>query len=156
MTKRFDYTNYDDGTESIYDRKEDKYYFDSEFCKLDEVLNELSEENEGLKSTSFYMLNWIQNKCPKYYKYFERIVRGDVRIGDVNARLMQEVSEYSRKAKELEKENEQLKKTLEAVAYEMIDFQRKKLNEELLEVLDDFSSIDDLKKALKKGLVEYD
>jgi hypothetical protein len=44
MTQRFDYTNYDDGTESIYDREKDEYYFDCEFCKLDEVLNELDEK----------------------------------------------------------------------------------------------------------------
>ena len=42
--KRFDYTNYDDGTESIYDKEKDEYYFDCEFCKLDEVLNELDEK----------------------------------------------------------------------------------------------------------------
>ena len=49
MTKRFDYTNYDDGTESIYDRKKDVYYFDCEFCKLDEVLNQLNDESEQLR-----------------------------------------------------------------------------------------------------------
>ena len=98
-------------------QKKEDLYFDKEFLdatlpKTTDWLNELNDENEQLKSTSHYMLNWIQNKCPKYYKYFKRIVRGDVRIDDVNARLMQEVSEYSRKAKELEKENEQLKSDL--------------------------------------------
>ena len=49
MKQRFDYTNYDDGTSSIYDRKEDEYYFDSELNGIEELLNSLNDENELLK-----------------------------------------------------------------------------------------------------------
>lgn len=47
--KRFDYTAYDDGTESIYDRKKDEYYFDGQLSEIEELLNDLSDENEQLK-----------------------------------------------------------------------------------------------------------
>lgn len=46
--KRFDYTHYDDGTESIYDRKEDEYYWDIQLSEIEEVMNDLAEENERL------------------------------------------------------------------------------------------------------------
>lgn len=46
---RFEYTAYDDGTESIYDKKEKKYYFDMQLSKIEELLNDLSDENEQLK-----------------------------------------------------------------------------------------------------------
>ena len=75
-------------------------------------------------------------KKQKYYRLHDENGRG---LNSTEAVLL---------LNHLVNENEQLKKTLEAVAYEMIDFQRKKLNEELLGVLDDFSSIDDLKKVL--------
>ena len=93
MTERFDYTHYDDGTESIYDRKKDKYYFDSEFCKLDEVLNELSDENEQLKQEI--------TDC----KTYNGILYANHQKSD--RMLVNEI-------KELEKENEQLKKKLES------------------------------------------
>lgn len=38
-------------------------------------LNELYEENEQLKSTLYYLLNVIQNKCPKDYPKCKEIVR---------------------------------------------------------------------------------
>lgn len=47
--KRFDYTAYDDGTESIYDRENDKYYFDMQLSNIEELLNDLADENEQLK-----------------------------------------------------------------------------------------------------------
>lgn len=56
--KRFDYTAYDDGTESIYDRKEDKYYFDMQLSEIEELLNELADENERLKR----ILNELSNR----------------------------------------------------------------------------------------------
>ena len=46
---RFDYTHYDDGTESIYDRERDEYYFDGDLDEIEEVLNELNDENKQLK-----------------------------------------------------------------------------------------------------------
>ena len=49
MSKRFDYTAYDDGTESIYDRKKDEYYFDMQLSEIEELMNELADENERLK-----------------------------------------------------------------------------------------------------------
>ncbi len=47
--QRFDYTAYDDGTESIYDRKKDEYYFDMQLSKIEELMNELEDENERLR-----------------------------------------------------------------------------------------------------------
>lgn len=47
--KRFEYTAYDDGTESIYDREKDEYYFDMQLSNIEELLNDLSDENEQLK-----------------------------------------------------------------------------------------------------------
>ena len=47
--KRFEYTAYDDGTESIYDREKDEYYFDMQLSDIEELLNDLSDENEQLK-----------------------------------------------------------------------------------------------------------
>lgn len=47
---RFDYTAYDDGTESIYDRKKDEYYFDMQLSEIEELMNELAEENEQLRN----------------------------------------------------------------------------------------------------------
>ena len=35
----------------------------------------LSEKNEQLKSTLYFLLNVIQNKCPKYYPKCKEIVR---------------------------------------------------------------------------------
>lgn len=46
---RFDYTAYDDGTESIYDREKDKYYYDMQLSNIEELLNDLADENEQLK-----------------------------------------------------------------------------------------------------------
>ena len=46
---RFEYTAYDDGTESIYDREKDEYYFDMQLSNIEELLNDLSDENEQLK-----------------------------------------------------------------------------------------------------------
>ena len=47
--KRFDYTAYDDGTESIYDREKDEYYFDMQLSNIEELLNDLADENKQLK-----------------------------------------------------------------------------------------------------------
>ena len=77
MNKRFDYTNYDDGTESIYDRKEDEYYFDCDFCKLDEVLNELAEENEELKRDR------LEN-----YKAYKKLLNENEELKEAMKRMM--------------------------------------------------------------------
>ena len=60
--KRFDYTAYDDGTESIYDRKKDKYYFDMQLSEIEEVMNELAEENEQLKNICKNLINQINKR----------------------------------------------------------------------------------------------
>ena len=57
--ERFDYTAYEDGTESIYDRKEDEYYFDGQMSKIEELMNELAEENELLKEIINELFNTI-------------------------------------------------------------------------------------------------
>ena len=49
IEKRFEYTAYDDGTESIYDREKDEYYFDMQLSNIEELLNDLSDKNEQLK-----------------------------------------------------------------------------------------------------------
>lgn len=46
--ERFKYTNYDDGSSSIYDRKKDEYYFDCDLEDISEILNNFSEENRQL------------------------------------------------------------------------------------------------------------
>lgn len=63
--KRFDYTAYDDGTESIYDRKKDKYYFDMQLSEIEELLNELAEENEKLKESVY---SWSKSYNRVYEK----------------------------------------------------------------------------------------
>lgn len=63
MTKqRFDYTAYDDGTESIYDRKEDEYYFDMQLSQIEELMNELADENEQLKQFKSKVFNLLQDE----------------------------------------------------------------------------------------------
>ena len=62
MTERFDYTAYDDGTSSIYDRIDDEYYFDMDLSKLEELLNDLNDENEELKKE----VKQLKNKIKTY------------------------------------------------------------------------------------------
>lgn len=59
---RFDYTAYDDGTESIYDREKDEYYFDMQLSNIEELLNELNDENEELKKE----VKQLKNKIKTY------------------------------------------------------------------------------------------
>ena len=59
---RFDYTAYDDGTESIYDRKEDEYYFDMQLSQIEELMNELADENEQLKQFKSKVFNLLQDE----------------------------------------------------------------------------------------------
>jgi predicted RNase H-like nuclease (RuvC/YqgF family) len=47
--KRFDYNQYNDGFQSIYDRKNDEYLTDWDLSKIEELLNKLNEENKKLK-----------------------------------------------------------------------------------------------------------
>jgi hypothetical protein len=49
--KRFDYNQYDDGFQSIYDRKNDEYLTDWDLSKIEELLNELHDENTHIKNT---------------------------------------------------------------------------------------------------------
>lgn len=60
--KRFDYTAYDDGTESIYDREKDEYYFDMQLSEIEELMNELAEENKQLKQYKDAVLNCDSSK----------------------------------------------------------------------------------------------
>lgn len=67
IEKRFDYTHYDDGTESIYDRKKDEYYWDMQLSQIEELLNELNDENEQLKKE----LKAKDKVIEMYYKLME-------------------------------------------------------------------------------------
>lgn len=62
IEKRFDYTHYDDGTESIYDRKKDEYYWDMQLSQIEELLNELNDENEQLKKEKDYYKGELQKE----------------------------------------------------------------------------------------------
>lgn len=75
---RFDYTAYDDGTESIYDRKEDEYYFDMQLSEIEEIMNKLAEENEQLKQKV------------NFYKYFQKDAR---ELEKENEQLKQQVED---------------------------------------------------------------
>ena len=48
--KRFDYTRYDDNTESIYDDETGEYYFNMDLDEIEKVLNELNDENQQLEN----------------------------------------------------------------------------------------------------------
>lgn len=67
--KRFDYTAYDDGTESIYDREKDEYYFDMQLSNIEELLNDLEEENEQLKSE----INMLKTTIGRNEGYIDRL-----------------------------------------------------------------------------------
>lgn len=64
---RFDYTNYDDGTESIYDREEDEYYFNTNLDKIGEILNKLNDEIKELKNkiNTYKSANKLQQETIK-------------------------------------------------------------------------------------------
>ena len=49
--KRFKVAVYDDGFQSIYDKKNDEYLTEMDLSKIEELLNKLNNENEQLKQS---------------------------------------------------------------------------------------------------------
>lgn len=85
--KRFDYSNYDDGTESIYDRKKDEYYWDMQLSQIEELLNELNDENEQLKAVMKELRDMLQSDVDNGIKTYpktllEYLISALEKIGD--------------------------------------------------------------------------
>lgn len=74
--KRFEYTAYDDGTESIYDKKEKKYYYDMQLSNIEELLNDLSDENEQLKHDATVLIQANQD----YRRENEQLKKDNVHL----------------------------------------------------------------------------
>lgn len=80
--ERFEYTAYDDGTESIYDKKEKKYYYDMQLSNIEELLNDLSDENKELKHDASILV-----QANKDYRVENEQLKSEIKdLNDVLAR----------------------------------------------------------------------
>ena len=71
MTKRYNYTEYDDGTQSIHDSINDDFYFCTDLEKLCNHLNNQHNLINIIKndiSNEFFKLNRIQKKALEFNK----------------------------------------------------------------------------------------
>ncbi|WP_407415722.1 hypothetical protein [Methanobrevibacter sp.] len=57
--KRFSYSLYEDGSESIYDHEDDEYYFNNDMEDIGNLLNDLSDEKAQLNEENKKLREWL-------------------------------------------------------------------------------------------------
>jgi len=75
--KRFDYNQYNDGFQSIYDRKNDEYLTDWDLSKIEEFLNKLNEENKKLKEENEQLKQRNDRQAKRLGELYELMAKKD-------------------------------------------------------------------------------